>query len=1074
LFVLRRLLVLVSMVSLILPTTVSAQDPVPTTEPVVPVVLPEGADDSATVTVMVELAGEPVAVVEAEAGRELSEAEEDAIEADLEAAQDAITDDIAAEGGTVLSQIQNAYNGIRVEIARGDAASLATLPGVVGVRGLQVFHREMATSVPFLGVPSVWQSTGFTGEGIRVGIIDTGLDYTHANFGGPGTEAAFDAADATDTAPADPALFGPNAPKVKGGFDFAGDDYNASADPGDPALIPQPDPNPLDCASVDGGGHGSHVGGTTGGFGVLADGSTYPGPYDETTHTRDFEIGPGVAPEVDLYALRVFGCTGSTDVTVEAIDWAVDNDLHVINMSLGSSFGRHDDPTAVAASNAAASGVVVVTSSGNSGPNPYITGSPGTADGSIATAAIDSWETFPAATLNLASGPITAINANDAELPTGSIPIHVLRNPNGTVSLGCNGIGPNGNPVPGSTPGEYEAQNVEGKIVVTVRGTCARVARAVHAQRAGAAGVIMVDTSTSFPPFEGKILGNPDVAGDEEDVTIPFLGVRGVLGPNPTADGDNVVAADGQSITLTGTTIANPGFRGFASFSSGGPRNGDSGLKPNISAPGVAIKSTNAGTGSGGRHISGTSMASPHVAGVAAMVKQAHPDWSVDDIGAAIQNHADPSGMAGYKLTRGGAGLVDAAGSVGTQVVALGDRVRFRNGQGDRVRLQTATLSYGFADLGRDFRGNREITIRNHGSAPVTLALGSEASPQSVAASVSFDRASITVPAGGERKVRVTLRVAAAATGTTMPQFAGDFRFFEASGNVTLTAGGTVLRVPYLLVPRSSSDIEASARFDADDTSTTARVTNRGGAIAGNATFYTWGLEDRNDVDEEDLGGSGYDVRAVGVRSQPLTATIDMLTFAINHHDRFSTGSVNEWHISVDANRDGTVDWILVAIDSGVIRTGSFNGLLETFLVRASDGATFAANPPLLPVAPTDNGTLLVQVPTSFIGVTPTSGGFTYSVETFSLEGDGEDAVDGTALYDPWNQAIEDSQTVTVAPRGSANVPVALNPTAFAAQRPLGIMVVGLDNEAGRDEAELIEVRGRGGDDDDDDDDDDD
>lgn len=1053
------------MLALVLPNAVLAQGPTgadrfppgPFPEgPIDPVVLPQAADDTTSVTIMVELAGEPVAVVEAEAGRELTDAEENAVEAELEAAQDAITDDIAAAGGTVVSQLQNAYNGIRVEIPRSAVAGLATLPGVVGVRGIQVHTIENETSVPFLGVPAVWESTGFTGAGIKVGIIDTGLDYTHANFGGPGTEEAFEAADATDTAPADPALFGPDAPRVKGGFDFVGDDYDASADEGSPALIPHPDPNPLDCASVDGGGHGSHVGGTTGGSGVLADGSTYPGPYDSTTHTNDFEIGPGVAPQVDLYALRVFGCNGSSDVVIDAIDWAVDNELDVINMSLGSPFGRSDDPSAVASSNAASSGVIVVTSSGNSGPNPYITGSPGTGDGSIATAAVDSSATFPAAVLALSTGmSVTAINANGADLPAGPLPIHVLRNPNGSISLGCNGIGAGGAPLPGSTPGEYEAQDVEGKIVVTLRGSCARAARAVHGQRAGAAAVVMINTDAGFPPFEGRITGNPDVPGDVEGVTIPFLGVRGVLGAAPTDDGDNLVAADGGTATLTGSTIANPGFRSFAGFSSGGPRNGDSGLKPNVAAPGVSILSTSAGTGFRGERISGTSMASPHVAGVAALVQQAHPDWSVEEVGAAIQNHADPSGMAAYKLSRGGTGLVDTAGSVATQVVAFGDRVRFRNGQGDRVRLNTATLSFGFVELGGEYRGRKEITVRNNGSTPVTLTLGSEASPQSVAASVSFNHASVNVPAGEERKVTVTLRVAPASVlGSTAGS--DQFSFWEASGNVTLTSGSTVLRVPYLLVPRSLSAIEADARFDGDDTATVARLTNRRGAIAGGADFYTWGLADPNDMNEEDLGGAGYDVRAVGVQSFPF-GTTELLVFAVNNHDRFSTGAINEWDVNVDTNGDGNPDWVVIAVDSGAIRANSFNGLLEVFFLRVSDGALFASG--FLASSPTDSSTVLLPIRASSLGLTAASGSFTYSAVSFSLEGAGVDVVDGTAAYNPWNQAIEDGQFAEVPPRGSADVPIAINPAAFAAQQPLGVMVVAYDNAAGKGEAVLIRAR---------------
>jgi subtilisin family serine protease len=135
--------------------------------------------------------------------------------------------------------------------------------------------------------------------------------------------------------------------------------------------VPQPDPNPLDC-----NGHGSHVAGTAAGGGVNADGTSYTGPYDATTPSRSFTVGPGVAPQADLYAVRVFGCNGSTNVVVPAIDWAVDHGMDVINMSLGSSFGRADDPDAQAAANAVAAGVVVVASSGNSGPSPYLTGSP--------------------------------------------------------------------------------------------------------------------------------------------------------------------------------------------------------------------------------------------------------------------------------------------------------------------------------------------------------------------------------------------------------------------------------------------------------------------------------------------------------------------------------------------------------------------------------------------------------------------------------------------------------------------------------------------------------------------------
>src|SRR5439155_6321875 len=148
---------------------------------------------------------------------------------------------------------------------------------------------------------------------------------------------------------------------------------------------PVPDPNPLDCA-----GHGSHVAGTAAGFGVLTTGATYSGAYNATTISGNtWNVGPGVAPQADLYAYRVFGCSGSTNVVTDAINQAVIDGMDVINMSLGSPFGDATSPDAVASNNASLAGTVVVASAGNSGPNPEITGSPASADRALSVAALD-------------------------------------------------------------------------------------------------------------------------------------------------------------------------------------------------------------------------------------------------------------------------------------------------------------------------------------------------------------------------------------------------------------------------------------------------------------------------------------------------------------------------------------------------------------------------------------------------------------------------------------------------------------------------------------------------------------
>ncbi|TMH36624.1 MAG: hypothetical protein E6H66_04685, partial [Betaproteobacteria bacterium] len=272
---------------------------------VAPLFMPALVRGNQLVRVVVILAGDSVANARAKAsGHKISLAESNSIETSVAIQQAAITPLLQSRGARVLAQFANALNGIKVEVPRYRIPELVALPGVESVRPVGVYKIENVRSVPFIGAPLVWQGIpGFRGEGIKVAIVDTGIDYTHANFGGPGTVAAWNAAFATSTLPANPAYFGPSAPKVKGGTDLVGDAYNAN----DPANnTPHPDPNPLDC-----NGHGSHVAGTAAGFGVLNN-ATYTGPYNSGAYSQNFGIGPGVAPKADVYAVRVFGCTGST------------------------------------------------------------------------------------------------------------------------------------------------------------------------------------------------------------------------------------------------------------------------------------------------------------------------------------------------------------------------------------------------------------------------------------------------------------------------------------------------------------------------------------------------------------------------------------------------------------------------------------------------------------------------------------------------------------------------------------------------------------------------------------------
>src|SRR6185436_278184 len=149
----------------------------------------------------------------------------------------------------------------------------------------------------------------------------------------------------------------------------------------------------------------------------------------------------------------------------------------------------------------------------------------------ISVAATDPIASLPGARMGLNTGfsPV-AVNANGATLPSGTLPIVVLKNADGTISLGCD-------------PAQYVAAGVTGKLVVTARGTCARVARAIFGQQAGAAAVAMINNASGYPPFEGEITSNPDT-GDQYTVTIPFLGIQGT-GNDPS----RVVAATSTTLT---------------------------------------------------------------------------------------------------------------------------------------------------------------------------------------------------------------------------------------------------------------------------------------------------------------------------------------------------------------------------------------------------------------------------------------------------------------------------------------------------------------------------------------------
>ena len=986
-----------------------------------PLFTPRGLNGQTTV--VVQLSGNSVAEAEAAAGRKLAKGEKQQLKDSLKARQDSLKGSIEAAGGTVLDQFQSAINGIKVEIAAGKADQLKALPNVVDVLPVATYTPDNDTSVPYIGAPQVWNGSpapNLHGEGIKIGIIDTGIDYTHANFGGPGTPLAYQNAFSSDTLAADPTLFGALAPKVKGGYDFVGDAYTGGA------TVPQPDPNPLDCA-----GHGSHVAGTAAGFGVTGGGATYTGSYNSSIYGLGaFTIGPGVAPKADLYAYRVFGCAGSTNVVVDAIDRAVDDGMDVINMSLGSPYGTAKTADSVASSNAAKAGVIVVASAGNSGPAQYITGTPAAVDGAISVAANDAHASFPGVSIHLSTGPtLTGINANEAGFADGTV--YNVRVLPAAHHLGCNG------PPPPGAPTDYPlvpavAPNT---ILVVDRGTCARVAKAIYGQMNGAAAVVMVNNAGGLPPLEGPISVNPDTRAAFV-VTIPFFGV-------PSSGSAALHAADGGTATVSNTAIANPGFSGFASFTSGGPRNGDSVLKPDVTAPGVSTFSTAVGTGNGGLFLSGTSMAAPHTAGLAALVRQAHPSWTEEEQKAAIVDTASASAVAGFNVRLGGAGLIQALPAVQTNATAVA-------GEHGNV-----SLSFGYEELPKDLSKTGHIKVRNRGGSAVTFNV-SVSSQSGVPHTLTPKTGAISVPANGNADLEVKLTVPAASVGDSSA-------FHDLGGivNLTPTGGGNngvALHVPYYLVARALSDEDAKApvaTVTSAPPSTTVTVANKkGAAIAGSADFYAWGIHD----DNED-GHASNDVRDVGVQAFPNGGN-PVIVFGINTYDRWSSPSTDEFDIGVDVdpqNANGD-DYVVFSFDFGAITTGSFTGQYGTFVASTrSSGVSFLN--PAATYAPTDSATMALPILASQLCrsaqpcLNASNPRFTYHITGYEVFGAGIDTVPQSPSFNAFSPSISTGAFLgPIAPGSSASTPVAINPAEWAQTPALGELVLTTDNKAGGQE----------------------
>lgn len=722
-----------------------------------------------------------------------------------------------------------------------------------------------STSVEFIGSNAAYQK-GIKGQNIKVGIIDTGIDFTHSMLGGSGAEGAYKAID-----PSKVSSEFPNK-KVVGGIDLVGTEFDSGSSDYKKHL-PIPDENPLDE-----GGHGSHVAGTVAGIGdgVL----TYS----------------GVAPEASLYAIKVFGAHGSTGdaVVIAGLEYAadpnkdgvLDDQLDVVNMSLGSSYGTPHILYEQAIGNLVRGGTVVVASAGNSGPNDYIVGAPSVVEEAISVAASvdDMPHNWKFDSVKFQAGEETFL----AEAIQGSIskPVQEVGDLKGNLVY-----------VGGTAASDFTpeiAAAVKGQVALIDRGAVTFSEKVKRAFDAGAIGVIVANNQPSAPISMG---------GDGK-FDIPAIMITQALGvtlKNKLSQNISVVVGFKSDLKVEKPELIDT----LTGFSSKGPRSLDGLLKPEISAPGANIISAEMGGGQKGIQMSGTSMAGPHIAGVMALVKQAYPTLSPLELKSILMGHGKTitdEKKQNYLLSRQGAGRVQVDKLLGAVLVG-----------------RESAISLGELNIETQKVIPQNLSFKNISKMPLDVRLAFEGSP-----ALSLTSSSNGVINAGESlefpvqfKINVSL---------VKPEVE------ELDGFVNVIALGKIVhRIPVLAVVKRVAKVKADSvkvfadsKASAENAMVKMSIVNRGVNKGLAIPFNLIAKDERKQDSKNDPYMSRFcDLQAVGYRIIEKNAgqeKIKVLQVGIKTYDSMTTWNTCEVSVQFDANGDQQADQELGAIQLGNVK----------------------------------------------------------------------------------------------------------------------------------------------------------
>ncbi|MDF2038414.1 S8 family serine peptidase [Cytobacillus oceanisediminis] len=563
---------------------------------------------------------------------------------------------------------KHAFNGVAMTIPANKAKALLDSKAVKAVwsdlevhveppvtEQAAVQQGETSTRVTFPGIEKLHHE-GFTGEGVKVGILDTGIDYNH-----PDLKDAY-----------------------KGGYDFVENDN----DPMETTYDDWVKAGKPWSATPYYTEHGTHVAGIIAGQGK---------------NESDLAV-TGVAPDADIYAYRVLGPTGSgyTGDILAGIDKAVEDGMDVINMSLGAN---NNDPlyvTSIAVNNAVLAGVTAVVSAGNSGDGMYTLGSPGTSPLALTVGASNTSVTIPTF-----KGTLHSDTNVSADLKMVAKGFHDKIEDLKGQSLPVVDIG-----------SSFTNEDVDGKVVLMEAQNYDPRVQIQRAKENGARAILLYN-----------ILLMPDVyLGDKFDY-LPAFSLSSEQGnalKQALKSGSATFSFDEMN------TVVTEGDE-LATFSSRGPSRVLYDIKPEVTAPGVSVWSTVPSYMHGEDQIgnydsaydglSGTSMAAPNVAGVAALLKQADPDMTPAEIKTRLMNTAAPLNGE-YSVFEVGAGRVDPYKAIHAQTdIQVNDETETSDGGAatladegiQTIKETTGALSFGaHAVKGKHIRETRKVTLFNN------------------------------------------------------------------------------------------------------------------------------------------------------------------------------------------------------------------------------------------------------------------------------------------------------------------------------------------------------------------------